>query len=424
MGKKIFNKIVSSRVFFIIFSILVATVLWVYVEYNEDTDINDTFEIPVVLLNEDLLHERNLVVSEISNEIVMLKFEGKRSAIQKLRDTRANLYVTVDLANVNSAVPRSFPPNIVYPADVNSRSVTLISSSANLITISFDKLFTKSVPVDGVYTGGTASAEYVAEPLEFSPESITIFGPESIVSTIEKAWVDVKRERISKTIVEDMPIVLLDRGGNEVSQEGLTLSQETIRVTVPVKMVREIPLDISLITGAGATAQNTKYTISPSTVVLSGEPEAFKDFNSILIGSVDLMNFAESKVESFKIIIPNNFTNVSQVTEAVVSVDIMGLEARHFMTTNIQSANVPDGMRETVITQSLDILIRGPQEDIDRIFPSNIRVMVNLAGFKSGTSSVVAKVFVDGFENSGAIGQYKVTVRLTPEDEILPADAE
>ena len=426
MGKEIFNKIISSKVFYIVFSILVSVVLWLYVEYNENNDITETFDnIPVILLNEDLLHDRSLVVSEISNETVTIKFEGKRSAIQKLIDTKASLSVTIDLANVSSVVKREFQYTIVYPADVSSRSVTEVSRSVNMIEITFEKLFTKPVPIDGVYTGGTASDEYIAEPLEFSLESITIFGPESVVSQIEKAWIDVKREKLSKTFVEELPFVLLDADGNEIDNDGLTLSQETVRVTVPIKMVKEIPLSVDFITGAGATQQNIRYTISPATLVLSGEPEAFKDFNSISIGTVDLTSFSASSVESFKIIIPNNLTNVSQVNEAVVTVDVIGLEAKHFTVTNIQTINIPEGMSETVLTQSIDVLIRGSRTDMDTMTVDNIKVIVDLAGFKSGTSSVAARVQVDGvFENSGAIGQYKVTVRLAPEDEIQPADAE
>ena len=415
MGREIFNKIIGSRVFYIVFSIIISIVLWVYVEYNENNDVTVTIDdIRVVLLNEDLLHDRNLVVSRLSDETVTLKYEGKRSSTGKLNSS--NMQVTVDLASVTASGSWTLPYNIVFPADVNNRAVTLVSSSVSRITITFDKMYTKSVPVDVVYTGGTAD-EYIAEPPEFSPESITVFGPEPIVSRIEKAWVDIKRENLSKTIVEELPFVLLDKDGNEISTEGLTLSNDTTRVTIPVKMVKEIPLKVDFIEGAGANQQNIRYTISPATVTLSGEADAFKDFNSIHLGSVDLTNFPVTTVQPFTIIVPNNLTNISQVTEAVVTVDIIGLESRQFSVTNIQPINVPTGMRATVITQSIRIMIRGPLRDINELTPGNIRVVVDMNSYSTGTSTIKARVLVDGdYENSGAVGQYDVTVKLESDE--------
>ena len=84
------------------------------------------------------------------------------------------------------------------------------------------------------------------------------------------------------------------------------------------------------------------------------------------------------------------------------------------------------GYSATVITESLDILLRGTAADIAKITPDpnddgktevpvSYRVVADLSelGDTKGTYSVLAKVYVDGDVNVGAIGDYTVTVTIS-----------
>jgi hypothetical protein len=93
------------------------------------------------------------------------------------------------------------------------------------------------------------------------------------------------------------------------------------------------------------------------------------------------------------------------------------VETRHLSATNIQVTKRPEGFTERLITQSLDVVFRGKAADIDQITADNIRIVVDLTalGASSGTNTVPARVYFDGFDNVGAIGEYKVTVTLVKE---------
>ena len=68
-----------------------------------------------------------------------------------------------------------------------------------------------------------------------------------------------------------------------------------------------------------------------------------------------------------------------------------------------------------IATTSLVVTVRAPAETISQITADNIRVVAEfdkLQGHER-TVAVPAKVYVDGFSDAGAIGEYVVNVHFT-----------
>ena len=66
------------------------------------------------------------------------------------------------------------------------------------------------------------------------------------------------------------------------------------------------------------------------------------------------------------------------------------------------------------MTTSLDVVLRGPSEDMERLTEEDVRVVVDLTDFNSdGTHRVEPLILVDGFDNVGAVGPYIVTCRVS-----------
>jgi len=407
------NRIFSSKAFYIIFALLVSIVLWAYVEMTDPQDLDVTIDrVPIVFLNEDVLHGRNLVKSSVMPEYLSLTFECRRIDAARLR----NVHVTVDLRVITSPGNIQLPFTVIYPPDVNRRSVSLISSSVENIELTVDRLFERTVRVEGVYTGGTASPDLMAGTPQFVPETITIFGPEALVSRVDRAWVPILRENLSTTYVDELEFILQDIHGAEIEPElydALTFSHERVRVTVPIMTLKDVTLDVNLVPGAGASQANTRVTINPAKITVSGDPSVVADFNNITLGTIDLTAFDLSTAETFPIVIPNNVINESGEMEALVTVEVLGLEVGYFIVSNLHVVNVPRGYTATVINQSVVVRIRGSREDLATITPMNIRVVADLSDFSPGAGVVPARVFIDGVAGAvGAVGDYRLTVRL------------
>ena len=420
MIRKRLSMIFSSKVFFIVFSVLVSFVLWMYVEINlNQLQQYPARDVKVVRLNEEVLSDRGLLISAMNPETVNFSFECTRSVAQKLNNTP--ITVEIDLATLDSATSRGYTTigyDIVYPAGVDSSQVSIVSRSVSRIMLYIDKIESRQIQVNVPYRGGTAEG-YIQDPIEFSPQTITVSGPAEVVSRVDKARVNIIRENLSSTYTEDLPFTLYDEEGEELDEalrNQLTLSDDTIHVTVPIRVTKEVALTVELNPGSGATRENTVVTIVPPTVLIAGNPDDVRDLNNINLGTIDLTRFDYTNTFNFPIVIPNNVTNISGETEASIFVEVLGLEIRHFSISSLYTTNEPIGYTADIRTQSVDVRIRGRAEDMENLTEANIRVVASLTDVGPGTQRVPARVIIDGIDGDvGAVGNYNITVSIARE---------
>jgi len=423
MVKQILSKIFSSRVFYIIFALLVSIALWMYVEITEYTDEHwEVSNIQIVFKNEDVLRDRGLLISSHDPQSVTIVFETSRNTGSKLLVSGA-VTVEVDLGNITSTGLANISYEISYPAGVDRNLINPVQRSVNRVSVMVDRLWEVPVPVRVSYRGGTASEELIAEAEEYDPRMITIAGPEEILSLIAYAYVPIPRENLSATFREDLSFVLFDENDEELDEsllESLTFSQDTIRVTIPIRQIKEIPLFVELAHGAGTSDSNTFLNYTPQYITISGDPEVIREINNIRLGAIDMTSFArDSNTEAFAIIVPDPIRNLSGETECIVLVEVRGLGIKYLSTDNLQVINTPPGHTATIGTRNLDVRIRGKEEDLEHVSWTNIRVVADLRDMNTGTSFLPARVFVDGVDaDVGAVGgPYRLTVTLERDQE-------
>ena len=207
MIKEKINNALRSRAFYIVFSILASFALWTYVAYIENPDVTVPVSgIKVEFVGEDSLTENDLIITGVDTDRVMLRFTGSRNNVSQLSST--NLTVTVDLSNVNVAGVNQLPYTVNYPDNVSASDIFISGASVDYITVTVEKLVKTTVAVRGAYNGGVEDG-FEAEPLEFDPEEITVSGPESVISEISYAWIEIERDNLSKTLVIEMPYTLM-----------------------------------------------------------------------------------------------------------------------------------------------------------------------------------------------------------------------
>ena len=408
------NKVIGSKAFFIVFSILASITLWLYVAYIENPDVSVTIkDIPIEYLNEDSVTERDLIITSRLTETLSMTFTGSRNTTMLL--SKDNITASVDLSKIDNKGVIQLDYDLHLPFEVNESSLQRTSPSADKIIVVVDNL--KEVEVDVIAKfDGSVAEDFQAEKIEVSPQKITVSGPEETVKDIDYLGVRVVRDDVSKTIDEEFTFTANDAQGHEVVSDQLTFSQDMVNVIVPIVMTKNVHLTVDLIYGAGATEANTTYTISPETVKLSGDAETLTPLNERPVGTIDVTSFAKTTTQMFSITIPNDTTNLTGTTIATVTVTVTGLDTRHYAVTNIQTKNNTAGYTAEIVTQSLDVLLRGASETLDDITADNIRVVADLSelGETTGTYTVPAEIIINGtYVDVGEIGEYRVTVLLT-----------
>jgi len=412
---------ISMRIFYVIFAVIVSITLWMYVEITEnDVQVIDVSGIEIDFKNEEVLRDRGLLITSVTPEQLSFRLEATRADISRLTASGA-MSVEVDLSTITSAGPSELSYNIIFPPLVSVGTDDILGRSAARITVMVDTLRDRQVQVRSSYTGGTASEELEADSVVFDPHSITIWGPERVVSRIQYVRVPIYRENLTTTYTDELEFLLIDVDGeilDDELRESLVFSQETIRVTVPIREIKEVPLVINLAHGASTSDANTSWDIEPAVIKLSGDPEAIRDLNQITLGStIDMLLIERPETTmAFPIIIPNHLFNVSGETEAVVHIKIMGLSIDFQSTSNLHVTNIPSGYTANILTQSLVIAIRGTTDHLALVTPMNLRVVADLAGMSPGTTRVRANVYIDGLDaDIDPVGEYFLTVSIIPE---------
>ncbi|MCL2662441.1 MAG: hypothetical protein FWE83_03830 [Oscillospiraceae bacterium] len=423
MLKERFSKI-STKILYVIFAVLISVTIWVYVEITvNEMQIFDVSGIEFEFLNEEIFRDRGFSITSRTPETLTITFEASRSEMLRLTAPGA-LIAEVDLSSVLSTGTTILPYRLVYPSNINTNSVSEIGASAARLTIAVDTVREREIRVRPYYDGGTASDDLFVDEIEVNPQYILVRGPDRVVQMIQYARVTVYRENLTTTYSENLEFILIDDNGDELDsdlRDLLELIPDTVQVTVSIREIKEIPLIVNFWHGDSTSDENTHWSVDPQFIRVSGDPVAIENYaNSILLATLDTTTFSSFFEGTYRIIIPEHLTNESGVTEARVTVDIIGLEIEFFVVpeSGMHPINIPAGHRVEIITQSLDVRLRGLRENLEQITPVNIRVVTDLSDRSgAGTFRQRAAVSIIGLETEiDPIGEYFLTVRIIQDD--------
>ena len=403
----------KSKILSIVLSAIAAVGLWLYVVTVVSPGSEQTYyNIPVVLQNENVLEDRGLMItSELPS--VTLDLSGNRTDLNKLDENNINILVNV--ASIEAAGTHQLSYDVSYPGSVNDNSITRVGQSTNMITITVEKRITKKVPVVIEYLGSVPEG-FIAdkENAVMDNEMIEVSGPESVADKIEQARIKVDLNNQNTTIAGSYIYDLCGKDGQPVDVAMITTNAEAVNLTVKVLRVKEIALVVETIYGGGATEANTSVTIEPKTIRVSGSDAVLEGLDSLQIGSVDLGALLEDSALTFPITLPEGVTNETGVAEVKVDVKFKDLSIKTINVTNIQAVNVPAGAEVDMITETLELTLRGPSALIDMITEDDITVTVDFSNAQTGTATMRAVVvFSDAYAAVGTVGSYVVSATLS-----------
>ena len=407
----------KNKLYSVLLSVAVAFGLWLYVVTTvSQKDDRTYYNIPVVMEGEAKLNERNLMITEKSADTVSLHLSGTRGELNKL-STGNNLTVKVDLSNIEEPgenIRLQYTP--VYPPDVSSSAVSVVSRNPEEIYISVDYRRTKEVPVIINWTG-TRSENYIydTENALLDNATITLSGPASVVDQIDHAQIDIDLSEQVESISQSFRYTLCNAEGEPVDAEQILTSVEEVRLDMQIQRIKEMNLAVDVIYGGGATSQNTTISISPATIRVSGGEAVLAGLgDTYSIATINLAELDRNNNElTFPINLPEGVTNQTGVTEAKVTVRFTDLVSREFTIDQFQIVNLPEGMEAEIINANLTVKVRGPAGQISKLTEDDIVVEVDFTNAEVGTATYKANIrFAEGFEDVGALKTNSVSAMV------------
>lgn len=372
-----------------------AIVIWLVVVNIEDPEKTKGFVIPVTIENSDYLTDMGKTYDILNNsDKISFTVTGKRSIIEELSES--DFTAVANMENINdemTLVPVSVTASrYAGQIEINKRDATLKISVENLQTERY------TVQVE---TEGTPAAYCYIESAVAEPKKITITGPESILSQIATVQAKADVSGAEENIATNSKIVLLDKDGNEISQDRLTLNRTSVAVDVTVTMGKSVPLKF-VTNGTPADGYRFKEAeCSTSSVKLVGSSEALAGISELEItGSQMNIAGAYSNVTAsvdLSKFLPDGVTLASDQTKQItVTLVIEGKTAKAFAVPvkNITVKNLPSNYQLDFNADTVTVNLLGFEEDFADISPDDMAGTIDASSLGAGTQSVA--VSVDG----------------------------
>lgn len=297
--KDIFNNPATVK----IISVCIAIILWVYIQ-TVQTPEKDHKLLPmnVSYVNASLLQEQNLIVMD--EEAFKTEITVNCSRLRLAGISEKDFSVYVDLSEITSAGTVELPIKV----RLENNNVHITDYSPATVKIKVDKVVTVEKQLERHITGKLKNNCYIDESMIVSgSDVVSVKGPASLISEIDKGIIPIDLSGKDKSFNETCKVVLLDKEGNAVTDERITVLNGDIPVEVTVLKTKLLPVSVPGI------PEDVKYSINPSKVEIAGPADVIKDMESVEAKGFVLLSKEKGYSQNVKISLSKDLVMLSDV---------------------------------------------------------------------------------------------------------------
>ena len=372
-----------------ILSLFIAIVFWIGVVNREDPVEKRVFrDVPVRMINEEKVTEREKVLEVTDGDTVDVELEGRRSELEGL--SVKDIQATADMAEV------SFMDTVLIRVSVpNHPNITVLNDAENVMKLLFDDYVTKTFSFKVNTVGTVPEGFYVGDALP-SPNIIQISGAKTVLDRVKEVslLVDVNGRSVDFTTTA-VPVVY-DMNGDEISSSKLELKleSETVTVNVPVLSTKKLQVRVNAVgeVPEGYEIIEENVVFQPDTVTVAGTKEDLAKLSNLLTLEVDVTGQTGLVEKNIQVasVLDDTLTSLRVVENPVIAVTatVTPYIERSFEipVSKIQLRNLPEGYSAALL-QTLNVPVtvyakagRAPHISVDYLNP-----FVDLAGCTEGT---------------------------------------
>lgn len=408
-----------KAVLYIVISLLISIGIWVHVDNVRGyTVYSKTYELPIDFVGQNTtLADRGLMLLEDTESSLKLRFEGNRKLIAELDPSK--VHIQVDLSDVTKTGKQHLSYKIVYPSNKFSKGISSVSASSYTVFVDIGELYSRKVDIHCDIQGKVADG-YIAGNLRTTPEKLELRGQEDEVNQVSYVKVVLNIDNAEETVTQSLSYQFYDKNDKLIKDtKNIHPIVDQIQVVLPVNVVKELPLKMNFLEKPGASLSNLSYTITPSTITLSGPAEKLKKINSIVLGELDLSKISEATTFNYAITVPDGCENLSGVTRATLKVAFKDMMTTKITTKNIVCTNEPSDKKVSILTNELRVQLRGKTSDLKALTADDIKVTVDLSDISSasGSYTVPATITINTKGDVGVIGNYQIKITILDADD-------
>ena len=363
----------------LLLAFILAVVVWVSAVINVDPNIDCQInrQIPIELVGED----PGMKIMNDYAKTVNLVLTTPQSVCSQLNSDPSKIRAWVDLTGLpNGEI--SLPVQI----EVGPRLAKIISQIPEEITVRREKLISLSLPVN-ITVNGTPPLGYQTDPVVLDPAEVVITGSESLVQRVQNLRGQLDISGATETVTRSVTITAVDE--NERIVTGITLNPNTVNVSAPIKLLggyRNVIVKVVTIGIVASGYRLTNYLVSPSSVIVfSSDPKLVDQLPGYVQTEPLNLSGADDDFETLlELDLPTDIVAATD-SKVLVQVSIAAIETSLTISLPIEITGLMPGLDASIAPETVDVILSGPVPVLNKIKPSDIRVIVNLENYQEGT---------------------------------------
>lgn len=369
----------------LVISILFAVALWAYVVGEVNPVTTKTFtDIPINVLNEDVLEARGLALNLEDKLKTEITVEGTRAAVKGLRESKISAAIDVSECGKGK---HTLDVDVKVPSDLKIKNV-----KDQEIDVNVESLISETRPVRVALEGKTDTGEEVGE-IHIDPQTVGVTGPESLVEKVDHINAVIRADELKYKYesyeVRGIPVTAQ---GDEVG--GVTTSVKKIIVSASLLYSREVTLKVNTV---GSVSEN--YDVEnikiPDTVMIKGPKRIIDNINSITTEDVDLSGVTKTKSIPIKPILPEN-VELAELSKNLKVEIIIGKNLKGSVQASaedIKFSGLREGFTVAAETDRIKIFVTGSASVMKDLDVSDFNITSDLSDLDAGMHQ--AAVYVD-----------------------------
>lgn len=264
-----------------IICIVLATILWLYVSFQENPTMSKTVKnVPLAITGEQALKENGFSVYSVSEKSIDVKVTAKRLSLAKASNKTLSAVINV------SSIKES--GKYVIPATVSSSlSGATYYVKGKDVTVVIEAMQKDTFPIVADITE-SHNSKLIVSSHKLSHKKVSVSAPKSILNAIET----VRTEQIipnDKENVQSARLIAYAKDGSVL--DGVVCTPSHVEVSYSFYDIKTVPVVLKTTDG------NTHTLPAQYTVKIYGKGEGFDKIKQIETEEINLNQFeAESKV--------------------------------------------------------------------------------------------------------------------------------
>lgn len=434
-----FEALFYNNKFLMVFSVVVAVLLWAMVKINYSAEVTRNISDIKINMNTTLSQsgefEAFMDEADLYADVVV---SGKAYDINQYALSKDDITVETSSAYIDSAGYKVLTLSAKLADSAGVSGVEVISLEPSTITVYYDRKTTETFNVEARLNNEIESIVdsklTVGQPVP-SMNTVDVTGPATILNKLTKVYFDaqINERDLPLSSTKEVPAEIsyqLDRVSESkyLVCEGISDESNPATVTIPVYVTKEVETAVKFVNQPAIYSEKSpSYKINPKTAKILYNSNDEEKTEKLFVGTIDFSTVS-NKNNVFEFMVDEKLgANVVDKSIQKFTVNLDMSDMSKLVLEEIPGKVVLLNQDENY-TYSIDyeasnlsaIEIIGPKKSLDKITAEDLQIEINVSSLSMQRSSQqimeVSNISIqnDSVDDCWVYGKYTVAITVTP----------